>query len=99
MKRGGPNESEMIVLSEVDASVYAKSTRPAIDSGVTLTVEDEARGLYRRILKSEGGERQNNIGALHSELRILRRNQSQGYRGWEFRVSVLERTLELLGVM
>jgi hypothetical protein len=83
----------------VDESVYIKGQTPAVAEPVVLTVEEEARGLYRRILKSEGGERQHNIGALHSELRIIQRNKSWGYSGWGFRESVLRRALELLGVV
>jgi len=108
MQKESPDGSEMIPLSEVspnwrvhvpvDESVYAKGQTPAITDPVMLTVEEEAQGLYRRILKSDGGERQHNVAALQSEMQILRRNQSKGYSGWEFRIQVLKRTLELLGV-
>jgi hypothetical protein len=88
----------MIVLSEVDASIYAKGTTPAFGP-IELSVEEEAQGLARRIRKSEGGEREYNVGVLLAELRVISRNKSNGYSGWEFRESVVKRTLALLGVM
>jgi hypothetical protein len=52
----GPG-SEMIVLSEVNASIYAKGTTPALDP-VELSVEEEAQGFARRLKTLQGGERQ-----------------------------------------
>lgn len=84
-------------MSEVDHSVYAKGTTPAF-APVEMTVEDEARGIARRVNESKGGEREYNIGILANEIRILERNIANGYSGWGFRLSVLRRALELLGV-
>jgi hypothetical protein len=82
---------------DVDRDIYARGTVPARDAH-TIYVEDEAQGLARRIRATSGGEREFNIGRLASELRTLRHNQANGYSGWEFRIKVLQRTLELLGV-
>jgi hypothetical protein len=87
----------MIVLSEVNASIYAKGTTPALDP-VELSVEEEAQGFARRLKTLQGGERQFNVSKVHAELRILLKNQERGYSGWEFRIAVLRRTLELVRV-
>lgn len=83
----------------VDHAVYAKATRPAVEPP-TLTVEEEAAGLARRIRASNGGERQHNLAVLNSEIRTLERNISLGYADDynRFRIAVLKRTLNLLGV-
>jgi hypothetical protein len=89
----------MILLSEsVDHAVYAKATRPAMNPGEhSVSIEEEAAALARRIRASNGGERQYNLGVLNSELRTLLRNQEAGYSGWESRIAVIRRTLELVG--
>jgi hypothetical protein len=81
---------------EIDQAVYAKATRPAMQQP-PLTVENEAQGLARRVRASSGGERQHNLATLNSELQTLLRNQANGYGGWEFRIAVLRRALELVG--
>lgn len=97
MKRGDSTESEMVVLSEVDATIYAKGAVGAANP-VEMTVEEEAQGLARRIKPLSGGERMYHVGKLEAELRTLSKNQARGYTGWEFRIAVLRRTLELVGV-
>jgi hypothetical protein len=83
----------------VDHERY-KGHTPAVADPVVLTVEEEAQGLARRIRRSDGGEYQHNLGAIMSELRILQRNVAKGYADTSnlFRIAVLEKTLELLGV-
>jgi hypothetical protein len=56
-------------MSEVDASVYAKGTVPALEP-VELSVEEEAQGLARRIRKTEGGEREYIVGVLLTPERL-----------------------------
>ena len=72
-----------------------KAQTPARE-GVTITVEDEAAGIAARVRRSQGGERLYNVSVLQSELDTLRRNQANGYGGWEFRISVLARALALI---
>jgi hypothetical protein len=97
----------LIVLSNnwrvdtpVNAGTYAKARTPAIDPSVhSVSVEDEAAGLARRIRASNGGERQHNLAALNAELRTLNRNIENGYPDpmWQFRINVIRRALELVG--
>jgi hypothetical protein len=75
-----------------------KAQTPA-GEGVTLTVESEAQGLARKIKESTGGERQYNLSIIASEIATIERNIENGYAGWEFRLAVLRRTLELAGGM
>jgi hypothetical protein len=81
---------------EVDYGIYAKGTTPAL-APQKMTVEEEARGLARKIKASHGGERLHNVGLVSSEIKTLERNQANGYGGWEFRLAVLKRTLQLVG--
>jgi hypothetical protein len=104
-RSAGIRESELIVLSNnwrVDTQPnyerYARAQTPAMDpSQHTVTVEDEAQALARRIRKNEGGQRQHDLGVLNAELRTLERNTANGYTGWGFRIQVIKRTLELVG--
>lgn len=82
-------------MSEVDHATYAKATTPARDA-FTLTVEDEAQGMARRIRESKGGQREYNLGIIASEIKTLERNQVNGYGGWEFRLAVLRRVQQLV---
>jgi hypothetical protein len=84
-------------MSEVDYGTYAKATTPAREAFV-LTVESEAQGLARRINASSGGEKQFNVGKVTAEIRVLENNIANGYTsGWDFRLAVLRRTLQLVG--
>jgi len=54
--RNGDIESEMTLMSEVDASVYAKGTVPAIDPA-PIDMDDEIAARARKIRALPIGER------------------------------------------
>ena len=83
-------------LAVPDYGIYAKG-RVAALAPQEMTVEEEAQGLARRIRTSTGGERLHNVGLISSEIKTLERNIANGYGGWDFRMAVLRRTLELVG--
>jgi hypothetical protein len=91
----------LTLLSEVDTSIYAKGTTPAFDP-VELDVDTEARGIVRGLkhLPAYSGEWQFHVGRLENEIRLIERNVARGYGDawYGFRLSVLRRALELLGV-
>jgi transposase len=96
-----PFGSELVILSNnwrVDTPVnkerYSKARTPAIDPSVhSVSVEDEAQGLARRIRASQGGHREHNLATLNAELRTLNRNIENGYPDpmWQFRINVIKR--------
>lgn len=84
----------------MDKERYAKARTPAIDPSVhSVSVEDEAQALARKIRATNGGHREHNLAALNGELRTLERNIANGYPDpiWGFRIEVIKRALELVG--
>jgi hypothetical protein len=56
----------------------------------------ESLAGFGRFQRSNLGERQHNLGQIEAEAKILERNQANGYGGWDFRVAVLRRAVELI---
>ena len=76
-----------------------KAHAPALDPA-PLQVEEEATGRANGIRKTSTGEQQYHVAKLQGELQVLLRNVENGYAdGYTgFRIAVVKRTLELLGV-
>jgi hypothetical protein len=84
----------LTLLSDVDASVYAKAQTPAIEQPA-MDVDAEIAARVSKIRRLYPSDRYRTLGEIAARMKTMERNIERGYTEWQAPLEIERRVYEL----